>query len=178
MDSGLGGSPEMPNTNACRSFLTWQMRLPTTSCSLLAKADGHHHARSFPGLMADAAGSVEHRSGGSNPFKRGNPFLARRVELFHSFPRRSCDRRPHSRSPLPFIESKVFSGKTGRRLVLTSHTREKTGICTRSHANCGLHRFLRSTSPRPYQSRFKRTHTEKCGTAGAVPLSVASTLKS
>jgi len=54
--------------------------------------------------------------------RRGNPFLARRVELFHSFPRRSCDRRPPSRSSLPFIESKVFSEKTGRRLVLTSHS--------------------------------------------------------
>src|ERR1019366_4708814 len=54
---------------------------------------------------------------------RGNPFLARRVELFHSFPRRSCDRRLNSRSSLPFIESKVFSEKTGRRLVLTSHRR-------------------------------------------------------
>ena len=28
---------------------------------------------------------------------------------------------PHSRSSLPFIESKIFSEKTGRRLVLTSH---------------------------------------------------------
>src|ERR1019366_8799293 len=62
---------------------------------------------------------------------RGNPFLARRVELSHSFPRRSCDRRPPSRSSLPFIESKVFSEKTGRRLVLTSHRCNSTGLLTR-----------------------------------------------